>query len=219
MSNFPGAVHGSHVGPKVLGKLDRKRTYRSTRTIDQNLLSALDISLSEKTQCFKSPNRNGGGFLVGHIGRFYCQRPFFRFFRQTYVLGIGTHNSKTGSCKNLSPFLNRFTSLPTDSISPANSIPSMVILSGLLRPTYARMGSAYQIGKLRLRCSQSPAVTVVAYILISTSLSLGVGFSTSCELKNIRRSVFCPYNRFHNWPLCSTVMTTFPFLCPFSTYL
>ena len=35
------------------------------------------------------------------------------------------------------------------------------------------------LGNLRDRNSLSPAVTVVAYILISTSLSLGTGFSTS----------------------------------------
>ena len=42
--------------------------YRSTRTVNQNLLSALNISLSKKTQCLKPLNRNGGGFLIGHIG-------------------------------------------------------------------------------------------------------------------------------------------------------
>ena len=43
-----------------------------------------------------------------------------------------------------------------------------------------------KIGILKLRSSQSPAVTVVAYILISTSLSLGVRFFYLLELKHIR---------------------------------
>ncbi len=45
------------------------------------------------------------------------------------------------------------------------------------------MGSRSQIGNFKLRASPSPAVTVAASILIRTSLSLGVGFSTSYRLR------------------------------------
>ena len=54
-------------------------------------------------QCGKSPNRNGGGFLIGHVDRFYGQRPVLR---QTYVLSISTR-PKTGRCKNLVTFLKQ----------------------------------------------------------------------------------------------------------------
>ena len=56
-------------------------------------------------QCFKSPNRNDRGLLIGHVGRFMCQHPIhlFRFFRHTYVLGISTF-TKAESCKNLVTF-------------------------------------------------------------------------------------------------------------------
>ena len=74
--------------------------------------------------------------------------------------------------KTWSPFLNNFTSLPTASISPANSSPSVVIF-GLMRPVNNLVKGS------PLRKVHSVAVTVVAYILISKSLSLGVGFSTS----------------------------------------
>jgi len=82
--------------------------------------------------------------------------------------------------KTWSPFLNRFTSLPADSISPANSIPSMVLF-GFLIPRRIRARSRCQRGPgiLRLRMIVSPMVTVVAWILTNTSLSLGVGFSIS----------------------------------------
>ena len=63
------------LGGIVLGKLYRKSAYAPTRTIDQDLLSALDICLSEKMQCISSLKRNGGGFLIGHIGRFDCHPP------------------------------------------------------------------------------------------------------------------------------------------------
>src|SRR5450759_405438 len=91
--------------PKVLGKLYRISTYTARSAIDKNFLSALDISFSKKRQCCKSSTRDGGGFLIGHIGRFYCHQPFFRptVFWQTSVLGISA-KTKTGKCKDLVTF-------------------------------------------------------------------------------------------------------------------
>jgi hypothetical protein len=50
-------------------------------------LSALDICSPEEVQCVASPKRNGGGFLIGHIGWFRGQRPVFR---QANVLSMRT---------------------------------------------------------------------------------------------------------------------------------
>lgn len=55
-----------------------------------------------------------------------------------------------------------------DSISPASSDPSIVLL-GFLRPNAIRMGSQYKRGNVKLRHLQHSAVTVVTYTLISTS--------------------------------------------------
>ncbi len=55
-------------------------------------------------QCIQSPNRNGGGFFIGHIGRFDCQHPFFR---QACVLSIRTQ-TQTGPGKNLVSFPQSF---------------------------------------------------------------------------------------------------------------
>src|SRR5712692_2256197 len=82
------------------------------------------------------------------------------------------------NAKTWSPFLNSLTALPTDSISPASSCPSIFFL-GPLKPNAIRATSRHNRGSLRLRSSQSPAVTVAAWTLISTSLSLGAGFSSS----------------------------------------
>src|SRR5207249_9781964 len=90
--------------------------------------------------------------------------------------------------KTWSPFLNSRTALPTDSISPASSCPSIFFL-GLLNPNPIRTESFHNRGSLRLRSSQSPAVTVAAWTLISTSSSLGVGFSSSLS----RRTSGDPY--------------------------
>src|SRR5450755_462875 len=73
-----------------------------------------------------------------------------------------------------SPTANRVTTLPTDSIVPANSIPNMLTFVGLHRPfmTLTKNGSAF----LSL---QSAALTVVAWTRSRTSLSLGAGLATS----------------------------------------
>lgn len=46
---------------------------------------------------------------------------------------------------------------------------------------------------------------------------LGLGFGYLFELKHIERTVSRVHDGFHEYS--STVMTTFPFLCPLSTYL
>src|SRR6266566_863063 len=96
---FPCAVHGSHFSSEVPGKLYRKRPDTSTGTMNQDLFSTLDMSFSQQMHCFKSPNRKGGCFLIGHIGRFDGQHPVFR---QACVLSIRTQ-TKTGPSKHLVP--------------------------------------------------------------------------------------------------------------------
>ena len=44
-----------------------------------------------------SDSSKDGGFLIGHVGRFYCQHPVFR---QTFVLSIRTQ-TQAGPGKNL----------------------------------------------------------------------------------------------------------------------
>src|SRR5437660_10643096 len=80
--------------------------------------------------------------------------------------------------KTWSPFLNRVTSLPVDSISPANSWPRIFLL-GALMPNPILRRSFHSKGSLRPRSSQSPIATDAAWTLTRTSLSFGVGFSTS----------------------------------------
>ncbi len=52
---FPRAVHGSHFSSEVLGKLYRKRTDTSTCTINQDLLSTLDIVLFSENAMHSVP--------------------------------------------------------------------------------------------------------------------------------------------------------------------
>src|SRR2546428_3864089 len=93
------------------------------------------------------------------------------------------------NAKTWSPFLNSVTALPTDSTSPASSCPSIFFLGPLI-PNPIRERSCQNRGSLRLRNPQSPAVTVAAWTLINTSLSLGVGVSTSITLRTSGESYF-----------------------------
>jgi len=91
-----------------------------------------------------------------------------------HVYSAYAPNLNPQEAKTLSFFLNDLTFFPTSSITPANSNPSIFTFVGLNKPlkSLARKGSAFRI-------RQSPAVTVVEYILIKTSFSFGTGFSTS----------------------------------------
>src|SRR5262249_31405593 len=90
-------VYSSDFSPQRLGHLHSKCTNTSTCTINQNLLSALDIASSHKIRSFKSTNRKRSGFLIGHVGRFDGQRPILR---QTFVLSISPQ-TKTAPPHNL----------------------------------------------------------------------------------------------------------------------
>ncbi len=102
-----GTAYPGNFRPKIFGKLYRKSPHTSGSAIDKNLMPAPDICLSEMAQCCNSPTGDVGGFLIGHIGRFYRHQPLYclrSFFRQTFVLGISAE-TKPGKCKNLVTFL------------------------------------------------------------------------------------------------------------------
>src|SRR5438105_2499144 len=85
-----------------------------------------------------------------------------------------------------SPLLNLFTSFPTRSTSPANSVPRMRFFQGFPTPNMSfAIGRMDLLTNVKLRMLQSPVETVVACMAIRTSLSLGTGLSTSL---NCRRS-------------------------------
>ncbi|MCO5243052.1 MAG: hypothetical protein M9927_04350 [Anaerolineae bacterium] len=66
------------------------------------------------------------------------------------------------------------------------------------------MGIDKNIGNSMRRASQSPAVTVAAHTLTSTSLSWGTGLSTSCTYRTSSESISCPNHRTHQFLLCVT---------------
>ena len=84
MSTFLRAADGRYFGPERLGDLDRKRSHAAGCTVDQNLLTRLDLAFGAKTlQGSDGRHWHGRCFLEGYVGRFQHQR----VFRRTYVLG------------------------------------------------------------------------------------------------------------------------------------
>src|SRR2546421_710767 len=82
--HIPRAAHGSDESPERFGKLHRKRPHTTTRTRNQHLLSELYLSFRTKAlQGGDCRERNGRGFLEGHIGWFQRQGLFTR----THILG------------------------------------------------------------------------------------------------------------------------------------
>ena len=79
-----------------------------------------------------------------------------------------------------SPVLNLFTSLPTLSTSPANSVPRTRSFQGFPIPNMSlAIGRMDLVTNVKLRTLQSPVDTVVACTAMRTSLSLGAGLSIS----------------------------------------
>src|SRR6266581_8933850 len=85
--HIPGAAHASDFSPERFGNLHRKRTHTARRTINQNLLPWLNLSLiAETLQCSDCRNRDGRSLLKRYIGRFQRQS----IFSGTRVLGKGS---------------------------------------------------------------------------------------------------------------------------------
>src|SRR5213078_3914416 len=82
--HIPRAAYGGDVSPKRFGKLHRKRTDTSRRTIDQHLLPLLNVSFIAKAlQGGESRLRDGCCFLKRESGRFQDQC----IFRNSYIFG------------------------------------------------------------------------------------------------------------------------------------
>ena len=202
---FPGAVHGCHVGPKVPGKLHRKGPDTATGAINQNLLSALDIGSSQKIRRVKPTDSKGCGFLIADIGRLDCQHPVFR---QTDVLRISPH-PKTAPAENL-------VALP----EAGDRFAHCFDFSGQLLTQHNRFRSrktqicSYEKPK-HDRDFQTPQLTVPRgcgrrIYPDQDFIVPGRGCCDLAELKNTRRPGFCPDNCFHMIPF---EMTCIPTLC------
>src|SRR5216683_897389 len=119
---IPCATHASDCGPERLGDLHRKRPHPTRRTIHQNLLPGVDLSLIAKTlQSSECRHRDGGSFLKRTLRRFqrHC------VFRNRCVLGATradrTHGTVRSMAITLLPSLARSDRVPR-LCSPASPI-------------------------------------------------------------------------------------------------
>src|SRR5215472_15498008 len=85
--HIPRAAHASHIRAQRLGDLHCEGTHASGRTIDQDLLPRLNVSLVPKTlQCRECRDRRGSRLLKRQVLRLDGQSRL----RSTHVLGEGT---------------------------------------------------------------------------------------------------------------------------------
>ena len=115
--------------------------------------------------------------------------------------------------KTWSPVLNCLTSLPIASISPANSCPGIFFF---FTPNIL-IGRT--IKGWSLRSITSPLVTVAACTLISTSLSLGTGLSTSLISRTSGGPDFVQTIAFIMYVLLSSMPTLFALGTKFQVYM
>ena len=180
-----GTAYPGHFRPEVLGKLYRISTDTTGSAIRSELFVRSGYFLFSEYAMLSCPQQEPR--RPPHRSYWTVLMPALlsTFFRQAYVLGIST-NTQTGSrSKNPVTFLNRFTSLPTASISPANSCPGMFFLV-VPNSRNGRNNNGWNF-----RSITSPVVTVAAYTLISTSLSLGVGFSPLRDEEHLVVHILC----------------------------
>src|SRR5579864_3723450 len=82
--HIPRAAHASDFSPERFGNLHRKRPHTTRRTMNQHLLSWLNLSFSAKAlQGGDCRQRDGSCFLECHIGWFQYQC----IFMSTHILG------------------------------------------------------------------------------------------------------------------------------------
>src|ERR1700733_7083914 len=71
--DIPCAAHAGHLYAKGLGDLNGERTHASRRTINQDLLPRLNLSLAKSLQCGECRHRYRSRLLKGHVIRFHNQ--------------------------------------------------------------------------------------------------------------------------------------------------
>src|SRR5215216_972023 len=84
---FHGAVQAGHVRSVRLGKLHGDGTHTTTRAVDQNLLSWLNLSLIAKT---REGDESGGRYGRGLFKRDACRLQGQLVFGNRHILGIGS---------------------------------------------------------------------------------------------------------------------------------
>jgi hypothetical protein len=156
----------------VPGKLNGCRADTSGSAIHEYFFTPPNLCSPEEIQrrCF--PGGHGFSFIERKIRRLQC---YCSVFWQALVLHM-TAQASPGKCEHLVTGFE-FGYIIADGLNfPASSDPRMGCL-GPQTPRTRRAMMPKPTGIRRLRTLQSPAVTVVEYVRIRTSLCFGVGFA------------------------------------------
>src|SRR5713101_5164859 len=128
--HIPRTAHAGHICAKRLGDLHSERTHTSSRTVNQDLLARLNLSLVAKTlQCGECRYRCRSRLLKRHVIWLDDQCGL----GSTCILAKAPPHAPNTS----SPGLNCVTFLPTASTWPATSRPGRAIV-GLRSPNSMR---------------------------------------------------------------------------------
>src|SRR6266498_2780441 len=99
------AANASHFCSEVLRKLYSIGTDASRSAVDQDLLSALDISFPKHTQCCGCSNWKGGCFLICYVCWFDRHHPLFR---KRFIFSVGAKFLCEGGCEYRITWLELF---------------------------------------------------------------------------------------------------------------
>ena len=187
---IPRAAHGGDFGPERLGNLHRKRTHTTRRTIDQNLLPGLDLSLVAKTlQGGDCRHRDGCRFLEGHDWPVSTPIHFHEHMHTRQNHPGARPEYLITWLKLLHIFANRF--------NPPRDIRAEYSRFGLRSPVPSRRARKCPLSRgARSAGIYGCRMNFYQYLNIRGSRLFYL-----FELKNIqRRPVSCAYNRFHGFP-------------------
>jgi hypothetical protein len=188
--HIPRAAHGSDFSPERFGNLDRKRTHTTRRAINQNLLASLDPSLVTKT--LKGRDRRhwyGCCVLKRYVG--WLQRQFI--FNCTRILGEGpkAHAEDLVAWFQLGHVpANRFNLAGHISAGSAGSYDRR-----FAQPEQYANDVRRASHQAPVKCIDGSRTNSYQDLIV-----LGGRFCYLRELKNIRGSVFCVYERSHKSP-------------------
>jgi hypothetical protein len=181
------AAHGRDFSPERFGNLDRKRTHTTRRAINQNLLASLDPSLVTKTLKGRDCRHwYGRCALKRYVG--WLQRQFI--FNRTGILGKGP---KAHAEHLVARFELRY--VPSNPFNLAGHISSGS--AGSCDLWFAQ--PEQYANDVRPASHQAPVKCIDGSRANSYQdlIILGGRFCYLRELKNIRGSVFCVYDRSH----------------------
>src|SRR6266566_3615616 len=196
--HIPRAAYGGDFSPKRFGKLYRKRTYTTRRTMNQNLLPWLNLSFIAKAlQGDECRLRYGCCFLKRYIGRFQDQC----IFRNRDIFGKTAKTILGCVSEYLITWLKLFY-ISANCFNPSRNVRSEYRVFGFEKP------KAHEAHQERFSAQKMPVTRIYGsrMNLYQYFIVLRDQLFDLFKFQNIGWSVVCVDNRFHT---CSSKVVRF----------